>query len=279
MHQVLTVSMPGLHIRNQLQSHCLARSLYLMTCHHLAVFLSHSHQCAWNIGDVVPLDSGTELRVVTVLLHTQTLAIEEEFHLVAIGISVERNLLACLTVPVFRKLSGRNIDAIPLDVTTRLFDNTDVNGWLVSKHTLHEISIRLWLKRKVEHTLIPTLDRPSHTLTEVIDGSPIGQSEYLIAVHLIEIWSHRSHTRLALIEGFLRITLHIAWEVHIAVVVRIHFCCHSQVGRNRISLQVAITGMHRHGGESGIVITVQQFLLEFISRHAPIIKRQVAVLL
>ena len=37
--------------------------------------------------------------------------------------------------------------------------------------------------------------------------------------------------------------------------------------------------MHRHGGESGIVIMVQQLLLEFISRHAPIIKRQVAVLL
>ena len=37
--------------------------------------------------------------------------------------------------------------------------------------------------------------------------------------------------------------------------------------------------MHRHGGESGIVITVQQLLLELISRNAPIVKRQVAVLL
>ena len=147
------------------------------------------------------------------------------------------------------------------------------------EHTLHEISIRLWLERKIEHTLVPSFYRPSHTLTEIIDGSPIGQSEYLIAVHLIEIWSHSCHARLTLIEGLFRITLHITREVHIAVVVRIHFCCHSQVGRNRISLQVAITGMHRHGGESGIVITVQQFLLEFISRHAPIIKRQVAVLL
>ena len=120
---------------------------------HLTVFLSHSHQSAWSIGDVVPLDAGTELRIVAVLLHTQALAVQEEFHLVAIGIGIERNQLACLTVPVFRELSGRYIDAIPLDVATRLLDNTDVNGWLVSKHALHEISIRLWLKRKVEHSL------------------------------------------------------------------------------------------------------------------------------
>ena len=91
-----------------------------MASHHLAVLLSHSHECAWSIGDVVPLDAGTELRVVAVLLHTQALAVEEEFHLVAIGIGIERNLLACLTVPVFRKLSVRNIDAIPLDVATLL---------------------------------------------------------------------------------------------------------------------------------------------------------------
>ena len=103
-------------------------------------------------------------------------------------------------------------------------------------HTLHEISIRLWLKRKVEHALVPSFYRPSHTLAQVIDGAPICQSEYLIAVHLIEIWSHSCHARLTLIEGFLRITLHIAWKVHIAVVVRIHFCCHSQVGWDGIRL-------------------------------------------
>ena len=85
-------------------------------------------------------------------------------------------LLACLTVPVFWELSGRNIDAIPLDIAARLLDNTDVNGWLILKHTLHEISIRLWLERKVEHTLVPSLDRPSHTLAQVIDGSPISRS-------------------------------------------------------------------------------------------------------
>ena len=101
VHQILTVSMPGLHIRNQLQSHSLARGLYLMASHHLAVLLGHSHQSTWSIGDVVPLDAGAELRVVAVLLHTQTLAVQEEFHLVAIGIGIERNLLACLTVPVF----------------------------------------------------------------------------------------------------------------------------------------------------------------------------------
>ena len=93
--------MPVFCIRHQLQGNSLARGLYLMASHHLAVFLSHSHQSAWSIGDVVPLDAGTELRIVAVLLHSQALAVEEEFHLVAIGIGIERNQLACLTVPVF----------------------------------------------------------------------------------------------------------------------------------------------------------------------------------
>ncbi|CUQ63224.1 Uncharacterised protein [Segatella copri] len=31
--------------------------------------------------------------------------------------------------------------------------------------------------------------------------------------------------------------------------------------------------MHRHGGESGIVITVQQLLLKLISRNTPIVER------
>ena len=154
-----------------------------------------------------------------------------------------------------------------------------MNGWLVSKHALHEISIWLWLKRKVEHTLIPTLDRPSHTLAQVIDGSPISQTQHLVTVHLIEVWSHRSHTRLALIEGLFRITLHITREVHIAIVVGVYLGSHRQISRDRICLDVAVAGMHGNGRQSGIIITVQQFLLEFISRHAPIIKRQVAVLL
>ena len=154
-----------------------------------------------------------------------------------------------------------------------------MNGWLILKHTLHEISIRLWLERKVEHTLIPSLDRPSHTLAQIIDGTPISQTQHLVTVHLIEVWSHRSHTRLTLIEGLFRITLHITREVHIAIVVGVYLGCHRQIGRNGIGLDVAVAGMHRHGRQSGIVITVQQLLLDFIGGNAPIIERQIAVLL
>ena len=154
-----------------------------------------------------------------------------------------------------------------------------MNGWLVSKHALHEISIWLWLKRKVEHTLIPTLDRPSHTLAQVIDGSPISQAQHLVTVHLVEVWAHRSHTRLALIEGLFRIALHIAREVHIAIVVGVYLGCHRQIGRNGIGLDVAIARMHRHGSQSSIIISVQQLLLDFIGGNAPIIERQIAVLL
>ncbi|CUQ63223.1 Uncharacterised protein [Segatella copri] len=94
-----------------------------------------------------------------------------------------------------------------------------MNGWLVSKHALHEISIWLWLKRKVEHTLIPTLDRPSHALAQVIDGAPIGKTYHLVEIHLIEVRSHGSHTCLTLIEGFLRIALAVAREIHVTIVI------------------------------------------------------------
>ena len=94
-----------------------------------------------------------------------------------------------------------------------------MNSWLVSKHALHEISIRLGLKRKVEHTLIPTLDRPSHALTQIIDGAPIGKTNHLVTVHLVEVRTHGCHTCLTLIEGFLRIALAVAREVHVTVVI------------------------------------------------------------
>ena len=37
--------------------------------------------------------------------------------------------------------------------------------------------------------------------------------------------------------------------------------------------------MHRHGSQSSIIISVQQLLLDFIGGNAPIIERQIAVLL
>ena len=101
----------------------------------------------------------------------------------------------------------------------------------------------------------------------------------IYTVHLIEVWSHRSHTRLTLIEGLFRIALHITWEVHIAIVVGVYLGCHRQIGRNGIGLDVAVAGMHRHGSQSSIIISVQQLLLDFIGGNAPIIERQIAVLL
>ena len=77
VHQILSVSMPGLSIRHHFQRHCLARSLYLMASHNLAILPGHSQQSARRISDAVPLDASTQLRVVTIFLHTQTLAVQE----------------------------------------------------------------------------------------------------------------------------------------------------------------------------------------------------------
>ena len=92
------------------------------------------------------------------------------------------------------------------------------------------------MQRQVENTLIPALNRPSHTLAKVIDGSPICQSEDLVTVHLIEVRTHRSRARLTLIERLFWIALHVAREVHIPIIIGIHFGSHSQIGRNRIGI-------------------------------------------
>ena len=154
-----------------------------------------------------------------------------------------------------------------------------MHGRLLREHTLHEVSIRLWLQGDVEHTLVPALHRPSHTLAEIVDGTPISQTDHLVPIHLIEVRSHRSRTCLTLIEGLLWITLHIAREVHIAIVVGVDLRSHRQVGRNVVGLQIAIARVHRHGRETSIIITMKQFLLKFVCRHAPVVERQVGILL
>ena len=150
---------------------------------------------------------------------------------------------------------------------------------LVREHTFHEISIRFRLQRQVENTLIPALNRPSHTLAQIVDGTPVSQPEHLIAVHFIEVRTHRSRACLTLIERLFRIALHVAREVHIPIIIGIYLGCHSQISWNRISIQIAIARMHGHGSETGVVVAMEQLLLQFISRHAPVVERQIGILL
>ena len=37
--------------------------------------------------------------------------------------------------------------------------------------------------------------------------------------------------------------------------------------------------MHGHGSETGVVVAMEQLLLQFISRHTPVVERQIGILL
>ena len=279
VHKVLAVCTPSLSIGHEFQGHCLARGLQLVTRHHLAVLLAHCRQRAGLVRNVFPQDARTLFRVAAVLLHTEALAVEEEFYLIGIGVGVDRHLLAGLAVPIFRELADSHVDTVPLGVARRLLDDADMNSRFVAEHTLHEIGIGLGLQGEVEHALVPAFHGPAETLAQIVDGSPVGQSHHAVKVHLVEVRSHAACIGLALIEHLLRVTFHVTGEVHITVVVGVHLRLHGQVGRDAVRLNVAVTGVHGHGGQSRVIVAVEQFLLQLISCHAPIVERQVAVLL
>ena len=147
--------------------------------------------------------------------------------------------------------------------------------WSIREESLHEIGIGLRLKRDIKYPLIPTLYRPPHTLTKIINSTPIGESDDLITIHLEEIRSHGCHTRLTLVECLFWISAAITGEIHIAVVVGVDLGSYGKVGGNGVCINIAVARMHGDCRQTAVVITAEQFTLQLIGRHTPIVERQV----
>ena len=131
----------------------------------------------------------------------------------------------------------------------------------------------------VEHSLIPSLDRPSHTLTEIVDCSPIGQTYNLVEVHLEKVGSHGSSTCLTLIEYLFGIASGVSWEVHIAVVIGVDLSGNGKRCRYGVGVYVTVAWVHGNSGKTSVVISAKEFFLQFICRHSPIVEGKVGILL
>ena len=90
MHQVGAVGFPGVVLGSGAEFHGLACSLYLVTGHFLAPVIGDGEQFAVGILDAVPFDLVAQLRIVLgILLAAEFLSVEDELHLVDIGIGDE----------------------------------------------------------------------------------------------------------------------------------------------------------------------------------------------
>ena len=172
-----------------------------------------------------------------------------------------------------------SLHTVPHLVATTV-DNGDVNnGFVGLEHASHEICLGLRLKRYVEHALCPTLCGPSLRLAEIVDGSPVGESDDTVEVHLEEVRSHSGHGGLALVERHPREATTIAWEVHIAIVVGLPIGLHGKVAGQRVGIPVAIARMHGHSDKSCGIVTLDECLLQFEHGHAEVVERLVGILL
>ena len=237
----------------------------------LAVLTGNGYESARLIRYTVPLDTVALLRVGRIFLYAKALAVEQQFHLVTVSVGIERNLTAVLAVPVLRNLANRDVHVVPHRGALCILYHADVYRGCFGEEALHEVRVRLRLQRDVEHALVPTLGRPSETFAEVVDGSPVSQSDGLVEVHLEEVRSHGSRGSLALVEHLVREAFAVAGEVHVAVVVRVHLRLDGEVARQGVRLPVAVAWVHGHGGQSRVVVAVQQFLLQLVSRYAPVV--------
>ena len=150
---------------------------------------------------------------------------------------------------------------------------------LVGEEALEEIGVGLGLQRYVKHALVPALHRPPHALAKIVYGTPIGQANHTVEVHLEIVWSHGGSACLALIEYLVGIAARVAGEVHVAVVVRCDVGGQGKRCRNGVGVEAAVAGMHGHGYEARVVVSAQQFALQPVGRHAPVVERQVGILL
>ena len=161
MLQVGAVGFPVSVIGDYLQPDRLAGGFDAVACHHLAARAGDGFQRARTVDDVVPFNPVAHLRVLpVVLLHAEALAVQSEFHLVGIGVGVERERVAFAAVPVVAHAVGSGLYAVPHRVGVGVY-HADVHQRLIGEHAFQEIGYRLGLERDVERALRPSLGRPS----------------------------------------------------------------------------------------------------------------------
>ena len=258
----------------------LTGGFYAMAGHNLAVLTGNSLQIALLIVNVVPANLVAHLCVAHgVLLSAQAPAVEQQLHLVGVGIGDELHLRAFGPVPVVAHAVVARLNTIPHHVAL-LVDDGDVNHRLVGQEEApHVVSLWLRLQTDVEHALRPSLGGPSLALAQIVDGTPIGQSDDLVEIHLEIVLSHGRDGSLALVERHPGEAPSVAGEVHVAIVIGLHVGNHSQVAGQRVGLPVAIARMHGHRHQSGAVVALHQRLHQPVHGHAEVVVGLVGILL
>ena len=237
-------------------------------------------ESAVGVGDVVPADLVALLGVgLGVRLTTKTLAIEQQLHLVGIGIGDEVELAIRFSIPVVTHAVVARLDAVPYDIVLRVDDGDMHQRFVGFEERAHVIGLGLGFERDVEHALCPTLRGPTLTLAEVVDGAPVGETDDAVEVHLEVVLSHRGDRGLALVEGHPGETAPVAREVHIAIIIGLNVGLDGEVVGQGVGIPVTVTGMHGDGDETGGVVTLEQRLLQLVHRDAEIVERLVGVLL
>ena len=261
------------------QADALASGFEMMACPHLAVLVGNGFQTAFLVGNIWPTDLVAVLGIGGILATSQALAVESQLHLVAVGIDEQVGLRAVGTVPELRLAVGARDDAVPLHTLVLVLHDGDAYQRLVGEERLHEVCLGLRHEVDVEHALRPTLLRPALALAQVVDGSPVGQSDDAAEIHLKPVGSHGCRRSLALIELHPRKALAVAGEIHIAVVVGLDVGLHGQVTRQRVGLPVAVARVHGNGNQSGGVVTLQHGFHHLVACHAEVVERLVGILL
>ena len=127
--------------------------------------------------------------------------------------------------------------------------------------------------------MCPSLGRPSLRLAQVVDSSPIGQTDNLVKVHLKVVGPHGSCRCLTLVERHPREAPAVAREVHITIVIGLYVCLHGQVTGQRVRLPVAVAWVHGNRDEACGVVVLQYGAHHFVASDSKVIERLVGVLL
>ena len=279
--EVHAVGFPCVVVGSELQFCCLTATLYLMAGHFLATGAAHGFQCAFRPRYVVPHNLIACLRIIHIVLpDAQRLAVLQKFHFLCIRVGDDPDF-RCLfffgsEVPVFCQLVAAHLDAVPVECAG-FQQHADVHQRLVGEIALDEIGVGLRLERDVEHALRPSFLWPAIAFAQVVNHTPVSQSQHLVEVHLEVVRTHHRRVGLALIENHMGETLAVAREIHISVVVGGDVCLMHERCRQRVGVDVAATRVHGHCDGPLLVVAFQQLLLHPVGRHAPVSVGQVPV--
>ena len=244
MLQVVVVRFPFYWVWHSNKFYSLARCLHLMTSHYRSIRASHCLHVTRLILYFVETNLVAHLRILLIIrLLAHRLAVHKQFHFIRIGINHHLQFRTSTTVPVVAHTIVTRLHIIPHHFILRI-NHSQVTHRLVREETLRIVCLWLWLQRNVEHTLCPSLRWPSLTFAEIVDTTPIAESDDLVQVHREIVLTHRSHTCLALVECHVRVFLTVAREIHIAVVVALNIRNLCQVAWVLVRIPIAETWVH-----------------------------------